>query len=47
MKLQTIVLAKEFFISFLTGAVIMGGIIMFVMAVLFIIDLIMDRVKRR
>jgi len=40
MKLQIIVLAKEFFISFLTGAVIMGGIIMFVMAVLFIIDLI-------
>jgi len=43
MKLQIIVLAKEFFISFLTGAVIMGGIIMFVMVVLFITDLIKRR----
>jgi len=43
MKLQTIVLAKEFLISFLTGAVVMGGIIMFVMVVLFIIDLIKRR----
>jgi len=47
MTLQTTAtLISEFFISFLTGAVIMGGIIMFVMAVLFIIDLIKDKIKR-
>ena len=34
-------LASEFFISFLTGVVVMGGIISFVMAVLFLIALLL------
>jgi len=44
MNLQTLAtLATTFFTSFLTGAVVMGGVIMFVMVAVFIVDLMRER----